>query len=417
MFNRLLILFSIFFLSFHLVFAQVQNLPSYEYFIGRLIQNNVQYMPFSNEINSVLINSEELKKIYLEGMQSFTQAELASIYLNPNNILSYTRNESVILMTGVNLAVCEVIKAQSEINSLVFNRLKNRISFILSSGDNYGMIVPLRFPLVSVSLGLYSDLPNKIDSSYYEEKQKYYDYAALAYAIDSVPLPYAQITGQVNLWTLPISIGFRGGYLLGLPALYKKFVADVDIKSEGFHIGADIKASVWRNNYFFIDFRTDLNFDKGSLNASLKRDLYVPVGIGYLGGVDTGIIFNSNPAIEAYWQAFAITPKFTIGFKPKERIPIIRYFGLSFSIGYDIHFMDTSSSSSIEASSAWANIVGSSQIVDGLIFPDFSEKSDFFGQEIRLTATMDIFYMSFSFEYGVFSKRYSFLFTPLLLRF
>lgn len=171
------------------------------------------------------------------------------------------------------------------------------------SGNNYGMIIPLRTPLFSLATGLYTDFPS------YSEKKKTvsenYYYHNLINGLDAVPLPYLQFSGQANLWKLPISLAFRAGFLLGFKDLYKQFVRDIEMESSGFNVGGEIKTLIWRNDYFFFDLRADINYSAGSFKSSLEKELYIPIRLGYLGGTDTGVVFDANAGFDARWKTFS----------------------------------------------------------------------------------------------------------------
>jgi len=390
------------------------EIPRFRNFLASFLNVNLKYSSVSNEVINAVSSSPDLESLYFEGMGSFTDLELKNVIANPNRIFDYTTNEAVILTAGYILASFEAIKAQSDLNYLLADKFKKRLAFLAGSGDNYGMIIPMRTPLASLGFGIYTDFPT------YSEKNKTYDenydFKTLGDAVDAVPLPYAQITGQVNLWTLPLSIGFRAGVLLGFKDLYRQFVTDVDMESSGFHVGGEFKALIWRNDYFFFDARTSINFDSGSFKASLKKELYVPMKLGYLGGTDVGVVFEANPGFDSRWKTLNVTPKLTFGFKMKERVPAIRYFGISLSLAYDSSFIDLKLRNYIKSSTAYTTIVGYERSIGGLNFGDFEYSDKIYYGDLRLSLAMDIFYMSISFEYSVFSKRFSLLLAPVMIR-
>lgn len=391
-----------------------QYVPEFEEFLGSFINANLDYLIVSNEIMKTVLTSRELEKMYREGISNFTPAEINNIKNNPNKIFEYTTNESLILMGGAVLSVFETVKTQNDLNMALLNKFQKRLSFLAGSGNNYGMIIPLRTPLFSLAMGLYTDFPS------YSKKKKAvsdnYYYHNFINGLDAVPMPYFQVSGQANLWTLPMSLGFRGGFLFGTKDLYRQFVKDIEMESLGFNIGLEIKTLIWRNDYFFIDLRADINYNSGTFKSSLEKEIYMPIRLGYLGGIDTGVLFDANPGFEALWNTFFVAPKITFGVKMKERVPYVRYFGASLSISYDSSFIDIKIKNYIKSSSAFANIEGYSKIITDIQFLDFETKEKLYYGDLRFNFTLDVFYLSLSIEYAVFSKMWSLMLIPILIR-
>lgn len=100
----------------------------------------------------------------------------------------------------------------------------------------------------------------------------------------------------------------------------------------------------------------------------------------------------------------------------KERVPYIRYLGASFSISYDSSFMDIKLKNYIKSSSAYANIEGYTKTITDIKFYDFETSKKLYYGDLRFNFTFDIFYMSFSVEYALFSKMWSLMIVPVLIR-
>ena len=143
---------------FHL-YSQ-QYVPEFDEFIGSFINANLDYLIVSNEIMKTVLTSKELENLYKDGMKDFTETELVNIKNNPNKIFEYTTNESLILMGGTVLAVFETVKTQYNLNMALLDKFQKRLSFLAGSGNNYGMIIPMRTPLFSLAMGLYTDFPS-----------------------------------------------------------------------------------------------------------------------------------------------------------------------------------------------------------------------------------------------------------------
>ena len=391
-----------------------QYVPEFDEFIGSFINANLDYLIVSNEIMKTVITSKELENLYKSGITNFTPAEINNIRDNPNKIFEYTTNESLILMGGTVLAVFETVKTQYNLNMALLDKFQKRLSFLAGSGNNYGMIIPMRTPLFSLAMGLYTDFPS------YSKKNKtvsenYYHHNFIN-GFDAVPMPYFQVSGQANLWKLPVSLWFRADVLLGTKDLYSQFVKDIEMEASGFSIGGEIKTLIWRNDYFFSDLRADINYNMGTFKSSLEKEIYIPITLGYLGGTDTGVLFDANPGFDASWKTFFVAPKLTFGFKMKDRVPYVQYLGASFSISYDSSFIDINIKNYIKSSSAYANIEGYSKILTDIKFYDFETKKNLYYGDLRFNLTLDVFYMSLSLEYAIFSKMWSLMIIPVLIR-
>ncbi|WP_432631890.1 hypothetical protein [Brachyspira sp.] len=389
-------------------------IPDFKDFLGNFINANLDYLVVSNEIMKTVLTSKELENLYKDGMKDFTETELVNIKNNPNKIFEYTTNESLILMGGTVLAVFETVKTQYNLNMALLDKFQKRLSFLAGSGNNYGMIIPMRTPLFSLAMGLYTDFPS------YSKKNKtvsdnYYHHNFIN-GLDAVPMPYFQVSGQANLWKLPVSLGFRADVLLGTKDLYSQFVRDIEMEASGFSIGGEIKTLIWRNDYFFLDLRADINYNMGTFKSSLEKEIYIPITLGYLGGTDTGVLFDANPGFDASWKTFFVAPKLTFGFKMKDRVPYVQYLGASFSISYDSSFIDINIKNYIKSSSAYANIEGYSKILTDIKFYDFETKKNLYYGDLRFNLTLDVFYMSLSLDYAVFSKMWSLMIIPVLIR-
>lgn len=391
-----------------------QYVPEFEEFLGSFINANLDYLIVSNEIMKTVLTSKELEKLYKDGISNFTPAEINNIKNNPNKIFEYTTNESLILMGGTVLSVFEAVKTQNDLNMALLDKFQKRLSFLAGSGNNYGMIIPLRTPLFSFAMGLYTDFPSYTDKK--KTVSENYYYHNFLNGLDAVPMPYFQVSGQANLWKLPMSLGFRAGFLFGTKDLYRQFVKDIEMESLGFNIGCEIKTLIWRNDYFFIDLRADINYNSGSFKSSLEKEIYIPIRLGYLGGTDTGVLFDANPGFDTIWNTFFVAPKITFGFKMKERVPYVRYLGASLSIAYDSSFIDIKIKNYIKSSSAFANIEGYSKILTDIQFLDFETTEKLYYGDLRLNFTLDVFYMSLSVDYAVFSKMWSLMLIPILIR-
>lgn len=388
---------------------------TYENFLNTLISDEPEYSNIAGDIAAVLGGSAQMDTLFQEAITNLRYFELLALAQNPSSLLETTTNESVILLIGTTLGFLEAYRAQNTINNALFGKVKSRMSFVAASGGSYGLVIPTYFPLGVFGLSVYMDIPDYNHETVSLTSE--YDYAVVANAVASAPMPYVQAFTTINFWTLPLSMGIRLGILPGFESLYKQFVTDVDMESLGFHVGVDLKYLIYRNEYFFVDFRTDLNFDMGDFKMRLNRDLYIPLELGFNGGTQTGVVFNGDVFSEFSWQIFAVTPKIVGGFKFREKVPYIDYFALYGSVGVDLVFGNIKTMTGVNATSTYANIVGNQHTINDVVLPNSELKSEYFVYDVRLSVTLDIFYMSFFVEYGVLSKNIAVSFTPLVFKF
>ncbi len=391
------------------------KLRTYEDLLNLYMEGKNYNQTVKDNIISFIKDNSQLNGLYRDTVGSFNPLQFFQIVNNPTNILNYTTNASAILFVGTSLLYMELVNGNYQITDKVINKLKSKFANISTMGDNYGLIIPLHFPLGTLGINIYSDFSgdiNKLRKS--AQKVREGDYDVILDAIDFTPLPYIQLVGQINTWNIPFSLGFRLGGLFGFEELYKMFISDIDIQALGFHLGMEFKYLIYRNNHFFTDLRLDANYDMGSLDMGFNNTFYLPISAG---GVDTGLVLNGDFRTKTRWNTLSLTPKITLGYKPKEKVPYIWYFGLYFHFGADLSYGNISYKGDITIPYIYANIYGSDKIVRDLNSPTASVKGDYFYYDFKIGATMDIFFQSISFEYYIRSKRFSVNFIPFVFRF
>ena len=417
-FRRIIIknIFCILLVSLSLpLYSQVVPSITFNDFLSTFLSQDPVYGKMGTDIANIIGSSEQMDTLFQGALSSMSFGELIAIAQNPSSLLETTTNESIILLIGTTVGFLEAYRAQNIINVTLFDKVKNRMSFMAATGGNYGLVIPTYFPLGVFGVSVYMDVPNYKRETVSLTSE--YDYAILANAVGSVPMPYIQVFTTINFWTLPLSMGVRVGVLPGFEALYKQFITDIDIASLGFHVGVDLKYLIYRNKYFFIDFRADLNFDMGNFDMHLNRDLYIPLELGFNGGTQTGVVFNGDVFSEFAWKIFAITPKIVGGFKFKEKVPYIDYFAIYASVGVDLVFGNINTITGVNSASTYANIVDNKHTITDVTLPNSELESDYFLYDVRLGLTLDIFYMSLFVEYGVLSKNIAISVTPLMFKF
>ena len=394
------------------------QLPTIDYktFINEYINSTGMYKDIPNSTLDILTKSKQMNKLFDDGIKSFTFGELITIIQNPEKILDTTTNESVILLVGTTLGFLELANMQQGTATMVINALKNKTAFNAASGNNTGLLIPMHTPIGSFGINLYSDVP--LFSAEKIKNNRKNDYESLSESLNLLPIPHINAYLQVNLGPLPLALTIRGGISLGFKDIYGIVVNDVEIESLGYNIGASLKAYLFRTKYFFGDLRMDFNYDEGHLKMSTdNRNVYVPLYLGYNGGTDTGVVFNGNAFLESKWKTFALSPKIVFGFKMRDKVPVIQYLDAYFSVGADIVFGNLSSRVGVNGIGSYANIVGHEITVNDLYVPNSEDKMSYKLYDMRIGFHFDIFYQSFSIEYGIFTKQLAISFIPINIRF
>lgn len=405
--------------SFNL-FSQVfpPIIPNIDYgtFINAYVESTGRYNNIPKETLNILIESEQMNKLFDDGIKTFTFGELITIAQNPETILDTTTNESVILLVGTTLGFLEIANMQQGTATIVINALKKKTAFNAASGNNTGLLIPMHTPIGSFGINLYSDVP--LSSSDKIKNSTKNDYDSLSDSLELLPIPHINAYLQVNLGPIPLALTIRGGISLGFKDVYGVIVNDVEIESLGYNVGASLKAYLFRTKYFFGDLRMDFNYDEGHLKMSTdNRNVYVPLYLGYNGGTDTGVVFNGNAFLETKWKTFALSPKIVFGFKMRDKVPVIQYLDAYFSVGADIIFGSLNSRVGVNGIGSYANIVGHEITVNDLYMPNSEDKMSYKLYDMRVGFHFDIFYQAFSIEYGIFTKQLAISFIPLNIRF
>lgn len=391
---------------------------NYNTFINAYIEYTGMYNNIPKETLDILTSSEQMNKLFDDGIKSFTFGELISIAQNPEKVLDTTTNESVILLVGTTLGFLEVANMQQGTAAVVLNALKKKTAFNAASGNNTGLLIPMHTPIGSFGINLYSDVPLLHIDYIKNPTRTQNDYEALSKALDILPIPHVNAYFQVNLGPIPLALTLRGGISLGFKEIYGAVVNDVEIESMGWNIGASLKAYLFRTKYFFGDLRFDFNYDVGNLNLDVRnRNIYVPLYLGFNGGTETGVVFNGNAFLRSKWKTFALSPKLVFGFKMQEKVPVIQYLAAYFSFGADITFGSMESTVGVNGIGSYANIVGHEITANDLYIPNSSDKQSYKLYDMRVGFHFDIFYQSLAIEYGIFTKQFAVSFIPINIRF
>lgn len=130
--KKTILIFFIMILSALNLHSQFPGL-NYNTFINAYIDYTGMYNNIPKETLDILTSSEQMNKLFDDGIKSFTFGELISIAQNPEKILDTTTNESVILLVDTTLGFLEVANMQQGTASVVLNALKKKTAFNAAS--------------------------------------------------------------------------------------------------------------------------------------------------------------------------------------------------------------------------------------------------------------------------------------------
>ncbi|WP_308461392.1 hypothetical protein [Brachyspira hampsonii] len=360
--------------------------------------------------NEYLLNFFNNTKLFIEDINPDFWTDVVN---NPSLISKYPESpDAILLMSSINF-LYDIYYFNMSVGYSIEQKIKRKIQFNAASGDNYGLIIPLHFPLGTVGIGAYLNfqLEDTKTSLNYDN-----DFARLINSIDKVPFPYIYAFGSINCWTAPLSIGLRFAFMPGYSDFYNLFIKDTKIETFGLHAAMDLKFYVYRDNYFFIDARADFNFDYGTFKLGFMDERYMFQMYNSANSTYTGAYFSTSANIENKWISFALTPKLVGGLKIKDKVPYIDYFAIYAFIGVDLIYSFLDSKSTFGINSITENINNKTYELHSNM-PEVSIKDNYFSYDIRIGATIDIFYQSLSFEYAIFSKSFSVMFIPFVYRF
>lgn len=403
-----------FFLCLHIPYLYSQDINTeYNQFITKYFQMNNKYNQgyidyISN--NKYIINFFNNAKNFIENINPQFWKDVLN---NPKLIEKYPESPNTILLMSSIEFLYDIYNFNMSVGYAIEQKIKRKIQFNAASGDNYGLIIPLHFPLGTVGIGAYLNfqLEDTKSSLSYDN-----DFARLINSIDKVPFPYIEVFGSINCWTAPMSIGLRFAFMPGYSEFYNLFVKDTKIETFGLHGGMDLKFYIYRDKYFFVDARADFNFDYGKFNMAFMNDRYVFQMHNSANSTYTGAYFGTSADIKSKWISFALTPKLVGGLKLRDKVPYIDYFAIYGFIGVDLVYSFVDSDSEFGINTVTENINNQTYEFNTSM-PKISIKDNYFSYDIRVGATIDIFYQSLSFEYAIFSKSFSVMFVPFVYRF
>ena len=428
MIKRLIILFIIGVNLYSQGFISFPTPNTCDDFLKLYLKNEGLYTNLSIDIINNLTSNIQIENLFQQWKGTLSFGEILAIARDPAKMLETETNENLVLIFGTTFGFLEAASIQIETSQLIANSLKSKISFNANSGNNNGLLIPMHTPIGSFGVNLYVDTPifdiqrAKTYPLIVETKEKKYDEVrysqSISDAVKYVPIPHLNAFFQINFGPFPMSLTLRGGGAFGFKDLFATVINDVEVEAIGYNVGVSLKTFLFRTKYFFGDFRTDFNFEESKISLAVKkRYVYVPIRLGYDGGTDTGVVFNGNAFLESKWKAYAISPKVVVGFKFKEKVPVIQYFSAYFSLGADITYGIIDSQIGINGIGSYANIEGHTLEINDLNIPTSFDKRDFWHYDMRIGFHVDIFFQSLSVEYSIFSKQFAFQIIPINIRF
>lgn len=104
---------------------------------------------------------------------------------DPSKIYRYTDNNDVAFLLGASSGLAYLYEGSFDKMDSIMSKLKRKININVTSGDNYGIIIPLHYPLGTIGLSTYVNfqLPDEKNDGigYWHD---------MLNAIDHIPIPY-----------------------------------------------------------------------------------------------------------------------------------------------------------------------------------------------------------------------------------
>ena len=162
------VIFSIILYSFisYNLYAQNNNAkPTFEEFMNKYsvydkyIAGDIDFLAKVPSIQKLWGNTYQ----YIENLGS---SNWIAIMKDPSKIYRYTDNNDVALLLGASSGLAYLYEGNIDKMNTLVNKLKRKINMNVASGDNYGLIIPLHYPLGTIGLSTYVNfqLPdNKIE--------------------------------------------------------------------------------------------------------------------------------------------------------------------------------------------------------------------------------------------------------------
>ncbi len=353
-----------------------------------------EYKDITPAMGDILNSSSQIQNLFYDVISDMSYGDLMSLANNPFEILESTTNENVILLFGSVMAFTSTYQLQQEVNALVFDKLKTRMSFVAAGGGSgYGFIVPTSETFGSLSLGMRIDIPDDFYSNIGSIDFGSSDaYDGIANALVSAPLPYLYMNWSANFDNLPLTLGLQVGFVPGAEWIYGMFINDITMSSFGINMGSEFKYLFYErqslfleNDKLLIDTRLSFNYDFGKYDLTFNRNIFVPVEIGFLGGTTTGVVYNGDLTGGFEWNTLVISPKVAVAYE-MNNLAYVDSITLHGSLAVDFSFGHLSSTMGMNDITSYANIVGNSITITDVEIPNSTLSGNYNAYDIRLEA-------------------------------
>ena len=155
MLKRFVCIILFYVIGINTIYSQTADLYDFfnSYFTSKGLNN-------SDAINFVLQNS--YLPSFFDGAKNYINNinpnDWTKVLNDPSLISLYTENEDVVLMMAGAEYLYDTYMFNLGVSSLVMDKLKRKAFFNAASGDNYGLVIPLHFPLGTVGVGTYVNM-------------------------------------------------------------------------------------------------------------------------------------------------------------------------------------------------------------------------------------------------------------------
>ena len=112
------------------------------------IKNDIDFLSKIPSIQKLWENTYK----YIEGLGS---SNWLAIMKDPSKIYRYTDNNDVAFLLGASSGLAYLYEGNFDKMNTLIAQLKRKINMNAASGDNYGLIIPLHYPLGTIGLSTY----------------------------------------------------------------------------------------------------------------------------------------------------------------------------------------------------------------------------------------------------------------------
>ena len=223
-------IFCILILTFSLpLYSQVVEEIDFQHFVDTFISQEPLYSDIGSDIANIVGSSAQMDALFQDSLLTLSFEKLIDLAQNPSNLLETTENESIILLIGTTIAFLEAYRSQNEMNIVLLDRIRSRMSFMAASGDNYGLIIPTYFALaIYGSVGLDLVFGNIETITGINSVSTHANIANNKHTITDIALPNSELASKYFLCDVRLS--------LTLYIFYQSFSIEYGVLSKNFAI-------------------------------------------------------------------------------------------------------------------------------------------------------------------------------------